>query len=140
MSSFQQLLHDYLFLIPLVVLVLSELLKLVMEGMHTGNWPERLFHPGGMPSTHSAFVTSLLIVVWRKLGPTSPEFAIAFVLACVMWYDAFGVRHRIDKQAEILTRLQHKRRFPEHLGHSFREVIAGIIFGTAITGFGIWLS
>ena len=140
MPALQQLLRDFLFLIPLVVLVLSELLKLVTEGIRTGNWPERLFHPGGMPSTHSAFVTSLLIVVWGKLGPTSPEFAIAFVLACVMWYDAFGVRHKIDKQTEILTRLQHKRRFPEHLGHSFREVIAGIVFGAAITAFGIWLS
>lgn len=134
------LLRTYLFLIPLFVLLLSELTKLVIEGIRTGNWHERLFRPGGMPSTHSAFVTSLVIVVGRKLGLDSPEFAIAFALACIVWYDAFGVRHEVGEQAKLLNRLQSWAHVSERFGHSFKEVFAGIVFGAIITWIGMWLS
>lgn len=132
-----QLLRDYLFLIPVTVMVLSEITKATVEYTHTGRWHEGLFKTGGMPSSHSAFVTSLLIVVDRKLGATSTEFAIAFVFACVVWYDALSVRRAIGQQAEILNRLQHWQHFRERLGHSFKEVVAGILFGAAVTMVGI---
>ena len=93
-----------------------------------------------MPSSHSAFVTSLLIVVHHKTGLESVEFAIAFAFACIVWYDAFGVRHTLGVQAEILNKLQSWERLSERLGHTFREVIAGIAFGAAATIVGIWMS
>ena len=134
------LLRDYLFLIPIVVMVLSELTKMSVARMRTGSWHEGLFRPGGMPSSHSAFVTSLLIIVERKLGATSIEFAMAFVFASVVWYDAMSVRRAVGEQAEMLNRLQHWRKFSERVGHSFKEVIAGIIFGTVVTYIGVWVS
>ena len=82
-----------------------------------------LFRSGGMPSSHSAFVTSLLIVVGWKAGPESIEFAIAFVFACLVWYDAVSSRHAIGEQAKILNRLQKWEHLTERLGHSFKEVI-----------------
>jgi acid phosphatase family membrane protein YuiD len=93
-----------------------------------------------MPSTHSAFVTSLLIVVGRKAGMDSVEFAIAAVLACIVWYDAIGVRAILGEQARVLNILQHFHRLKEALGHSFMEIFAGIAFGAAVTMIGIWLS
>ena len=135
-----QLLHDYIFLIPLVVLVLSEFMKVVVEGFRGGVWHEGFFRPGGMPSTHSAFVTSLLIVVWNKIGLESPEFAIAFCLACIVWYDAVVTRRVQGEQGKYLNYLQHATRFAERLGHSALEVFAGILFGALITWIGIWLS
>ncbi len=140
MQLLRDSLHDYLFLIPLVVLLLSESAKAVIEGFRTGNWHERIFHPGGMPSSHAAFVTSLLIIVWRKLGVTSVEFAIAFVFACVVWYDAMSARRELGAQAEVLNLLQRWRHLSERVGHSFLEVLAGIAFGAAVTGIGIFLS
>lgn len=140
MELLQSYLHEYLFLIPLVVLIFSETTKIVTEGLQTGNWHTRIFHPGGMPSTHSAFVTSLLIIVWHKLGPQSVEFAIAFVFAGVVWYDAMSARHELGEQAEILNRLQHWKHLAERLGHTVTEVVAGVAFGAAVTSFGIWLS
>jgi len=140
MTVIRDLLHDYLFLIPLVVLLLSELAKLALEWIRTGNWHEKLFHPGGMPSTHSAFVTSLLIVVWEKLGPMSPEFAIAFVLASIVWYDAVSVRREVGEQAKVLNLLQRMQRLSERLGHSFMEVLGGIAFGAVVTWIGIYIS
>jgi acid phosphatase family membrane protein YuiD len=134
-----QLLRDYLFLIPVVVMVLSEAIKVGLEGLRTGNWHEGLFRPGGMPSTHSAFVTSLAIVVWQKLGPEAPEFAIAFCFACIVWYDAVVVRKAVGDQGRILNRLQHRSLFRERVGHSVMEVFGGIAFGAAVTILGILL-
>ena len=132
------LLSQYLFAIPLLVLILCEITKVIVERIHTGKWEEGFFKPGGMPSSHSAFVTSLLIIVGRKLGTHSVEFAIAFVFACVVWYDAMSVRRAVGQQAQILNRLQHWKHFSERLGHSFKQVIVGILFGSVITQIGIW--
>lgn len=134
------ILRLYPFLIPLVVLVLTEVVKMVVEQVRSGTWHARLFHPGGMPSSHSAFVMSLLIIVGRKLGIGSVEFAIAFVFAAITWYDAMSSRRAIGDQAKILNQLQHQRHFTEQLGHSFFEVIGGVIFGAAVTMLGIWIS
>jgi acid phosphatase family membrane protein YuiD len=134
------ILRQYIFLIPLAVMILSDIVKTVIEGVRTGDWHAGLFKSGGMPSSHSAFVTSLLMVVNRRSGATSVEFAITFVFACVVWYDAMSVRREVGLQAEVLNKLQHKTHFSERVGHSFKQVIAGIVFGAAVTQIGIWLS
>lgn len=134
------ILRQYLFLIPLLVALLSEITKVVLHGIRTGDFQEKLFQPGGMPSTHSAFVTSLLIVIGKKYGIETGEFAIAFVFACLTWYDAFHSRRAIGEQAKILNKLQHWIRFPERLGHTFMEVMGGIIFGSVVTMIGIELA
>ena len=135
-----QLLREYLFLIPLVVGLLSEILKIFTEGVERGAWHEGLFRSGGMPSSHSAFVTSLLIVVGMKTGMQSVEFAIAFTFACIIWYDATSSRRAIGTQARILNRLQKWEHLSERLGHSLLEVVGGITFGAAVTFIGIWIS
>ncbi len=134
------ILRQYLFLIPVVVMVLSELTKVGVEYFRTGKWHAGLFRTGGMPSSHSAFVTSLLIVVERRIGAESIEFAIAFVFAAVVWYDAVSLRREVGLQAEMLNRLQQWQHFTVRVGHSIKEVIAGIVFGTIITYIGIWMS
>ena len=133
-------LSHYLFLTPLIVGCLSELLKIFTEGVERGAWHEGMFRPGGMPSSHSAFVTSLLIVIARSSGLESPVFAVAFVVACLTWYDAVSSRRAIGQQAKMLNRLQKWEHFSERLGHSLKEVIGGILFGGAVTVLGIWVS
>ncbi len=135
-----QYLHDYLFLIPVVVLFLSELVKILQEGFRTGVWHQGLFRPGGMPSSHSAFVASLTIVVWTKSGPESVEFAIAFCVACIVWYDSMVTRKVLGDQGKMLNQIQHWKHFRERLGHSLREVLGGILFGAMVTVVGIWVS
>ncbi len=135
------LLHDilstYIFIIPLIVGLLSEAVKVCTEGMERGAWHEGLFRSGGMPSSHSALVTSLLIVVAEKSGLDSVAFAIAFIFACIVWYDAVSSRRAIGEQAKILNRLQKWEHLSERLGHSLKEVVGGIIFGASITLIGI---
>lgn len=134
-----QFLRTYLFLVPVIAMVLCECTKVAVEYSRTGKWSQGLFQPGGMPSTHSAFVTSLLIVIARRLGVESTEFAIAFVFACVVWYDAISLRKSVGEQAELLNRLQQFRHLRERVGHSILEVLGGILFGAAVTTVGIWM-
>lgn len=142
MPSFDlQLLAEYIFLIPLVVGVLCECAKLAVASFRKGHIDyDAFFHSGGFPSSHAAFVTSLLIIVARKAGLDSVEFAIAAVFATVVLYDAMNARREIGLQAEILNRLQKWKRFQTRIGHSFIEVLGGIIFGAVVTQIGIWLS
>jgi acid phosphatase family membrane protein YuiD len=67
-------------------------------------------------------------------------FAIAFVFACIIWYDAFHSRREIGEQAKILNKMQKWIKFPERLGHTMLEVMGGIIFGTIVTLIGIEMS
>lgn len=142
LSEFQTaVLSHYLFLIPLVVAMMCEITKLTIEGWKQGNIPfEKLFHAGGFPSTHSALVTSLVIVVGKKMGIDSVEFAITLVFAAIVWYDAMHARRELGLQAEVLNRLQRWQKFQTNLGHSFMEVLGGIAFGAVVTMVGIWLS
>jgi uncharacterized protein len=131
-------LSRYIFLIPLVVGFLCEFTKLVLESKKSGKLViEHFFHSGGFPSSHSAFVTSLLIIVWYKLGLESVEFAMAVTFAAVIWYDAMSSRREIGLQAEILNRLQRRKHLQTRIGHSLREVLGGITFGAIVTWVGI---
>jgi uncharacterized protein len=135
------LLSQYIFLIPLVVIILCELAKVAVESARTKEFAfDHFFHSGGFPSSHSAFVASLLIVVWQKMGIESVEFAISAVFAVIIWYDAMSSRREIGLQAEALNRLQRKKHFQTRVGHSLVEVIGGIVFGLIVTWAGIWLS
>ena len=135
------LLSTYLFLIPLVVLFLCEVMKTVVASFRKKRFAyEAFFRAGGFPSSHSAFVTSLLIVVGRKMGVESVEFAISVVFAAIVWYDAFHARRELGLQAEILNRLQKWKHFTTQLGHSFKEVVGGIAFGALVTMIGIWMT
>ncbi len=134
------LLSTYIFIIPLLVGLLSEAVKVFKEGVQRGAWHEGLFRSGGIPSSHSAFVTSLLMVVGFRSGIDSVEFAIAFVFSCIVWYDALSSRKAIGLQAKVLNRLQKWEHLSERLGHSFFEVVCGILFGAIITAIGIWFA
>lgn len=102
----------------------------------------RLVGSGGMPSSHSSFVTALSISVGRVLGFNSPEFAICAVFAFIVMYDAAGVRRAAGKQARILniiikemqdTGKLEEERLKELIGHTPVEVIAGAVVGIIIS-------
>lgn len=102
----------------------------------------RLVGSGGMPSSHSAFVTSLAAAVGLEKGFSGVEFAICAVFALVVMYDAAGVRRAAGQQARILNKLVEQweksdfsdtdKRLKELLGHTPKEVFAGALLGIAI--------
>ena len=98
----------------------------------------RIFTSGGMPSSHSTFVTSLSTLVGMDFGFDSIEFAVVAVFSMIIMYDASGVRRAVGKQAVILNKivddLHHKKhiehkRLKELVGHTPIEVFFGAILG-----------
>ncbi|MEW6524819.1 MAG: divergent PAP2 family protein [Bacillota bacterium] len=104
----------------------------------------RLVGAGGMPSSHTAFVSALALATGRVEGFHSPLFAVAFVFASIVMYDATGVRQAVGKQAEVLNKivddLYHaagirEERLRELLGHTPVEVLAGAVLGITVAVF-----
>lgn len=98
---------------------------------------------GGMPSSHSATVCALSVVIMRVFGLSSAEFAIAAVFSFIVMYDAAGVRRAAGEQAKVLNRLvediaQGKKEYMEKdlkelIGHTPLQVFMGAVVGV-VTG------
>ena len=102
---------------------------------------KRLLGAGGMPSSHSAVVSSLAVCVGKQYGFGSGIFAVAWIMALVVMYDAAGVRRAAGKQARILnkimetpelTSIQVQEKLIEALGHTPVQVFVGAIVGIAV--------
>lgn len=103
---------------------------------------ERLFGDGGMPSGHSATVSSLAVMVGLVYGLDSYQFAIAAILAVIVCHDATGVRRETGKQAVIINEMldtfermkmgySSDITLKEFVGHTPLQVAAGITIGIA---------
>lgn len=96
-----------------------------------------IYVSGGMPSAHSATVVALATVVGLRDGIDSAVFAVAFVFAAVVMYDAMMVRRSSGKQGEVLKRLITEVKSPIQTprfakGHEPAEVLVGAILGVII--------
>lgn len=108
---------------------------------------------GGMPSSHSAAVTSIATAVGLETGFDSPTFAVAAMLAGIVMYDASHVRFQAGQHAAVLNELRHDlqlffkeiKRWPEMnereriqdlktlLGHKKSEVLIGGLAGIVLS-------
>ncbi len=94
---------------------------------------------GGMPSSHSAGVMGLSTAVGLINGFSSVDFAIAIGFACIVMYDAAGVRRAAGKQAACLNRIimdvykqdlaEAGGKLKELLGHTPMQVFVGALYG-----------
>lgn len=107
---------------------------------------ERLYGSGGMPSAHTAFVSSLVMAVARVEGVTSTYFVLAFALAAVVIYDAMGVRRQAGEHAKVLNKIIDSEDYlrnevdddddyelKELLGHTPLEVLGGAMVGILVS-------
>lgn len=99
---------------------------------------KRILGAGGMPSSHSAVVTSLATLIGKNEGFGTPIFALSLIFACVVMYDAAGIRRAAGKQAQLLNKiintpglsgLQVQEKLVEVLGHTPTQVLVGALIG-----------
>ena len=119
----------------------AQVLKTILEIALNKNFsPERLVGSGGMPSSHSATVCGLTTTAGLCYGVESFQFAVSFVLASVVMYDAIGVRQETGKQARLLNMIMEQdlfrmnnedfqQRLKELVGHTPLQVLAGAVLG-----------
>ena len=127
---------------------IAQILKVIINAIVNKEFSwSRLFGDGGMPSGHSATVTSAAIVCGWCYGFASVEFGIAIVLAIIVMHDASGVRLEVGKQAvitkeiaEVINNLfDHKldsdiktEKLKELVGHTPLQVAIGSVLGLTV--------
>ena len=123
--------------------LIAQIIKIIIDLVKSKTIDWRLItSSGGMPSSHSSFVTSLATSVGIVRGFDSIEFAITFVLCMVVMYDAAGVRRAAGKQAAVINDIadimenygfQMDENLKELLGHTPVEVAAGAVLGITLS-------
>ncbi|XP_027336706.1 uncharacterized protein LOC113850377 isoform X1 [Abrus precatorius] len=147
--------HNYPLISAIVAFAIAQSIKFFTAWYKERRWdPKQLVGSGGMPSSHSATVTALAASIGFHEGFGGPLFATALVLACIVMYDATGVRLQAGRQAEVRCLvllvlnqivyelpaehpLAESRPLRELLGHTPPQVIAGGLLGliTAVIGY-----
>ena len=141
MNGFMQFIQNKYIYVPLLLWFCIQLFKLIYDLVKTKKFNfKRILGAGGMPSSHSAVVTSLATLIGKYEGVDTAVFALSFVVAFVVMYDACGVRRAAGKQAALLNRLvetpgltgvQVSEKLVEVLGHTPVQVLVGALIGIA---------
>jgi hypothetical protein len=155
MSKFE---YNYVLSTAVLSWLAAQIIKTAINMLKTKKFnAERLIGSGGMPSSHSALVCSASVAMYRTCGGDSPEFALMFILAMIVMYDAMGVRRAAGLHAHELNRMngifnilgfstqdeckdndkkpkkaKKDKELKEYLGHTPLEVLGGVILGIVI--------
>ncbi|MEK4130980.1 divergent PAP2 family protein [Solibacillus sp. FSL W8-0474] len=140
-------------------IVFAQILKVPINFIVTRKFDWSLLtSTGGMPSSHSAAVTSIATAVGIEAGFDSVTFAVAAMLAGIVMYDASHVRFQAGQHAAVLNEIRHDlqlffdeiKRWPEMneqekvedlktlLGHKKSEVFIGGLAGIVLAV--VWYS
>ncbi|XP_038703160.1 uncharacterized membrane protein YuiD isoform X2 [Tripterygium wilfordii] len=103
-SSSSLLPYNLPILSAFLAFAIAQFLKLFTTWYKEKRWDsKKILDSGGMPSSHSATVTALAMAIGLQDGTGGAAFAIAVVFACVVMYDASGVRLHAGRQAEVIA-------------------------------------
>ena len=142
MSVLYDLLHNPFLITSIASWGLAQVIKTIIHTIvyHEFDWT-RLIGDGGMPSAHSATVSSLAMVTGLHFGFSSFEFAISALLAIIVCHDASGVRLETGKHAAVLNEIigifekrpgedyDLEANLKEFVGHTNLQVCVGIVIG-----------
>ena len=142
MNNFMAFIQNKYIYVPFFLWFGIQLFKLIYDLVTTKKFNfKRILGAGGMPSSHSAVVTGLATMIGKDVGVGTPLFALSFVFAFVVMYDACGVRRAAGKQATLLNKLietpgltgiQVSERLVEVLGHTPFQVLVGALIGIGV--------
>ena len=152
--SLRPLFENTVFLASLTSWILAQIIKVMVIIFSRRKKSLRelaeivIWRTGGMPSSHSATVSSMTVAVGIKEGIGSTLFAVCFFFAMIVIRDAMGVRRSSGLQAKALNLLGRntgeKLAFDYHpvkeiQGHSPLEVMVGLLLGIFIAAAYAWL-
>ncbi|MFZ2538283.1 MAG: divergent PAP2 family protein [Oscillospiraceae bacterium] len=146
MTSLSELFSNYVLNVAIISWFSAQVIKTLLFFIKTKKFnSERLFGAGGMPSSHSASVCSMTIAIAKIDGFSSPIFALSFLFAGIVMYDAMGVRRAAGQHAKIINMIVRKEKsditsfipknkdeLKEFLGHTPLEVLGGALLGIII--------
>ena len=130
-------------LIPLGIALLTQLVvKQLIEAIKGKFSWKNLMAYGGMPSAHSALVTSLATIIGFKESLNSSTFAVSLFFAIIVITDAIGFRGYLTEHSKAINKLiidlpdelEYKyKTLNERISHTVAQVIIGAITGFILT-------
>lgn len=130
-------------LAPFISLLIVQSIKLATDGIKGNfNFKEILTAYGGMPSAHTAVVTSLSSMVALTEGLRSAAFAIAAIFSVIVISDAITLRKHVDNNGKAIQALVNRlseaerRGFPPrpmNIEHTLPQVLVGGLIGLVIS-------
>lgn len=119
-------------LTPFIAWFIAGVSKFIINSIKAGQLAFGLIGYGGLPSNHSAIVSSAAALVAFKEGLDHPAFGVAVALAFIVMLDANSLRIKVGKQAEAINKLNQDKDIPplrERMGHTRVEIAAGVVTG-----------
>ncbi len=142
MNNFEIFITNKYIYVPMIIWICIQTFKTITDLVKNKKFNfKRILGAGGMPSSHSAVVTSLTTMIGKEEGVGSSIFALSLIFALIVMYDAAGVRRAAGKQAKVLnkiietpglTNVQVQERLLEALGHTPFQVFVGAIIGIVV--------
>ncbi len=130
--------QSLIFIVPIIAFCLAQIIKSCVFWYHDKNFHvSNLFTDGGMPSGHSATMSSLTMIIYLVDGFTT-TFLVSFFVSLVVFRDAYGVRLETSKQAVIINKvvkdlkISHEKRLKELIGHTKTQTFFGIVLGVVV--------
>ena len=133
---------NYVLLSAMIAWGLAQIIKLPLDYLINKRWNWALMiSVGGMPSSHSALVTSTTVAIGLFLGFETALFALAVAVSMVVIYDATGIRRQAGIHAQTINllvnqllkgKLAPEKQLREVLGHTPLEALGGVILGLIV--------
>ena len=142
MNILYEILHNKYVIVPFFTWFAIQSFKVIWEFITTKKFNiKRFLGAGGMPSSHSALITSIAVMIGKEAGFGSYQFALAMIFALIVMYDAAGIRRAAGNQATVLNKListpglkgiDVQGKLKEALGHTPNQVFVGAIIGIIV--------
>lgn len=86
---------------------------------------------GGMPSNHSAIVSSAAAIIAFKEGLQHPALVVALALGFIVILDASSLRQKVAEHAKAINQMtdDSAQKLRERVGHTKLEIFAGVLTG-----------
>ena len=128
---------DFSYLLtPFLAWLVAGVMKFSINSVKAKQLAFGLIGYGGLPSNHSAIVSSMAALIALKEGIGHPAFGVAVTLAFIVMLDANSLRRQVGKHAVVINKLAAESKghqdLRERMGHSRIEIAAGILVGIAV--------
>lgn len=127
--------HYYIYLItPFFAWLICGITKFIVNCLKEKRLAFDLIGYGGMPSNHSAIVSSMASLIALKEGINTSSFGVALTLAFIVILDANGLRKKMGQHAQVINQFCgfQDQKLRERVGHSKFEILIGVILGSCI--------
>jgi uncharacterized protein len=120
-------------LTPFLAWLVAGVSKFVINSIKAKQLAFGLIGYGGLPSNHSAIVSSMAALIALKEGIGHPAFGVAITLAFIVILDANSLRRQVGKHAVAINKLAARaaghQTLRERMGHTYFEIFTGVLIG-----------